>query len=288
VAARGWERVIRGGGWRLRVSHETRFDYDAPARASYNEVRLTPRTELRQTALETRIITLPSAQQYAYVDYWGSHVVAFNVDRGHEVLTVTGSSLVDTHSAEEPDDCDWSEVGDASLTMADYVSHRLYTAPGPELVEVAAGLGGGRPLETARRIFAWTHDALQYQRGVTSVHTSANEAYADCAGVCQDFAHLSLALTRTAGIPSRYVSGYFHPEPDATIGEEITGESHAWVEVWTGKWWGYDPTNDLEVGERHVAVGRGRDYSDVPPVKGIYAGNAENTMRVAVRMTRTT
>jgi transglutaminase-like putative cysteine protease len=280
--------VIRGGGWRLRVSHETRFDYDAPARASYNEVRLTPRTELRQTALETRIVTLPGAQQYAYVDYWGSHVVAFNVDRRHEVLSITGNSLVDTHSAEEPDDCDWSDAGDASLTMADYVSHRLYTAPGPELVEVAAGLRGDRPLETARRIFAWTNDALQYQRGVTSVHTSANEAYADAAGVCQDFAHLSLALTRTAGIPSRYVSGYFHPEADATIGEEVTGESHAWVEVWTGKWWGYDPTNDLEVGERHVAVGRGRDYSDVPPVKGIYAGNAENSMWVAVRMTRTT
>ena len=87
--------------------------------------------------------------------------------------------------------------------------------------------------------------------------------------------------------PSRYVSGYFHPDGDAAIGEEITGESHAWVEVWTGKWWGYDPTNDLEVGERHVAVGRGRDYSDVPPVKGIYAGNAENAMRVVVRMTRT-
>ena len=93
------------------------------------------------------------------------------------------------------------------------------------------------------------------------VHTSANEAYADGAGVCQDFAHLALALAKSVGLPSRYVSGYFHPEEDATIGEEITGESHAWVEVWTGKWWGYDPTNDCPVGERHVAVGRGRDYA---------------------------
>jgi transglutaminase-like putative cysteine protease len=272
--------------WRLRVSHETRFDYDGPARASYNELRLTPRTELRQTTLETKITTLPGAQQFAYIDYWGTHVVAFNVDRRHEVLSVTGSSLVDTLSAEDPDNCDWPEIADASLSMADFLAHQRYTAPGPELVEIAAGLRQGRPLETARGIFAWTHDALEYQRGVTHVHTSANEAYTDGVGVCQDFAHLSLALTRTAGIPSRYVSGYFHPEIDATVGEEITGESHAWVEVWTGKWWGYDPTNDVEVGERHVAVGRGRDYSDVPPVKGIYAGNAENTMRVSVRMTR--
>ena len=80
-------------------------------------------------------------------------------------------------------------------------------------------------------------------------------------GVCQDFAHLALALAKAVGLPSRYVSGYFHPEADATIGEEVTGESHAWVEVWTGRWWGYDPTNDCAVGERHIAVGRGRDYS---------------------------
>ncbi len=278
---------MRGEGWRLRVSHETRFDYDSSARASYNEVRLTPRTELRQTALETKIVTMPSAQQYSYVDYWGTQVVAFNVDRRHEVLSVTGNALVDTQAAEIPEDCAWSDVADASHTMADQLTHKLYTQPSAELQAIAATMRGATPLETARAIFDYAHGALRYSRGVTDVHTSANEAYADGAGVCQDFAHLTLALTRSVGLPSRYVSGYFHPDPEATVGEEISGESHAWVEVWTGKWWGYDPTNDLEVGERHVAVGRGRDYSDVPPVKGIYAGNAENTMRVVVRMTRT-
>jgi transglutaminase-like putative cysteine protease len=171
--------------------------------------------------------------------------------------------------------------------MADHRGHKLYTRPNAELAAIAAELRRSRPLDTARAVFEYTHDSLRYMRGVTGVHTSANEAYTDGAGVCQDFAHLSLALSRSVGLPSRYVSGYFHPDGDAAIGEEITGESHAWVEVWTGKWWGYDPTNDLEVGERHVAVGRGRDYSDVPPVKGIYAGNAENAMRVVVRMTRT-
>jgi transglutaminase-like putative cysteine protease len=134
---------------------------------------------------------------------------------------------------------------------------------------------------------ARVHRSLRYVRGVTSVHTSAHEAFVDGAGVCQDFAHLALALTKSVGLPSRYVSGYFHPESDAIIGEEIVGESHAWVEVWTGSWWAYDPTNNCAVGERHVAIGRGRDYSDVPPVKGIYAGNAEHTMHVGVRMTRT-
>ena len=279
--------MSRGDGWRLRVSHETLFDYDAPARASYNELRMSPRTELHQTTLETRVVTLPTASQYSYVDYWGTQVVAFNVDQGHEVLTITGNSLVDTQLPDLPEDCSWAEVGDASQTMADHLAHHLYTEPSVELRDIAAGLRADRPLETARRLVSATHASLRYVRGVTSVHTSANEAYADGAGVCQDFAHLFLALSRSVGLPSRYVSGYFHPEEDAAVGEEVVAQSHAWVEVWTGKWWGYDPTNDCPVGERHVAVGRGRDYADVPPVKGIYAGNAENTMRVVVRMTRT-
>lgn len=278
--------MSRGDGWRLRVTHETRFDYDGPARASYNELRLTPRTEFRQSVLETRVVTTPASPLYSYVDYWGTNVTAFNVDRPHDALTITGHALVDTHQEAEPDDLRWEDVGDASLTMADHLSHHLYTMPGDELSEIAVDLRAATPLETARRVVAHAHHALRYRKGVTSVHTSAGEAYADGAGVCQDFAHLALALAKAAGLPSRYVSGYFHPEPDATIGEEVIGESHAWVELWTGRWWGYDPTNDLPVGERHVAVGRGRDYADVVPVKGIYAGNAENTMRVTVRITR--
>ena len=287
MEARGWGLVSRADGWRLRLTHETRFNYDAPARASYNELRLTPRTELRQTALETKIVTVPAAPQYSYVDYWGTQVVAFNVDRGHEALSIVGTGLIDTQQAAPPDDASWAEVDDASETMADHLSHKLYTAPNPELSELATSLRAARPFETAMAIMERTNQSLRYVRGVTSVHTSANEAYSDGVGVCQDFAHLALAMTKSVGLPSRYVSGYFHPEEDAVIGEEFTGESHAWVEVWTGSWWGYDPTNNCPVGERHISVGRGRDYSDVPPVKGVYAGNAEHTMSVAVRITRT-
>jgi transglutaminase-like putative cysteine protease len=279
--------MSRADGWRLRVAHETRFDYDGPARASYNELRLTPRTETRQTALETKVVTVPAAPQYSYIDYWGTSVVAFNVDRAHEMLSIVGSGLIDTDQPESPQDASWDEVADAAMTMADHLSHKLYTAPGAELAEMAASLRSERPLQTAERIFEHVYQSLRYVRGVTSVHTSANEAFADGAGVCQDFAHLALALTKSVGLPSRYVSGYFHPDPDASIGEETKGESHAWVEVWTGKWWGYDPTNALPIGERHVAIGRGRDYSDVAPVRGVYAGSAEQTMNVTVRITRT-
>jgi hypothetical protein len=194
--------VTRADGWRLHVSHETRFDYNAPARASYNELRLTPRTERRQTALETKIATVPPAPQYSYVDYWGTQVVAFNVDRGHEMLSITGTALIDTQRPEAPEDASWGDVADASLTMADYLSHKLFTAPGPELAELAASLHSPRPLQTAQKIMERTHESLRYVRGVTSVHTSAHEAFVDGAGVCQDFAHLALAMTISTPNPT--------------------------------------------------------------------------------------
>ena len=150
------------------------------------------------------------------------------------------------------------------MTMADHLSHNLYTAPGAELSEIALGLRAGRPLETARRIMATTHESLRYVRGVTSVHTSAGEAYTDGAGVCQDFAHLALAFTKSVGLPStsRATSTRMPTQPSA---RRSRGRATRGWKVRTGRWWAYDPTNDCPVGERHVAVGRGRDYGDVPP-----------------------
>jgi transglutaminase-like putative cysteine protease len=88
------------------------------------------------------------------------------------------------------------------------------------------------------------------------------------------------------GIPARYVSGYLHSKPSAALGVKVSGESHAWVEAWTGGWWAYDPTNDIPVGERHVWVAMGRDYADVTPLKGIYSGDGSSALDVTVIVTR--
>ena len=113
---------------------------------------------------------------------------------------------------------------------------------------------------------------MEYMRGVTGVHSTAAEAWGERKGVCQDIAHVALGALRSVGIPARYVSGYLHPDAGAAIGQTVIGESHAWVEWFAGEWRGYDPTNLAEVGELHVLVGRGRDYSDVSPLRGVYAG----------------
>jgi len=118
------------------------------------------------------------------------------------------------------------------------------------------------------------------------VQTGAQEAWDMGQGVCQDMTHLTVALLREAGLPARYVSGYLHPQPEARPGDETQGESHAWVEYWDGTWLACDPTNLAHVDERYVQVAVGRDYGDVPPLKGIYKGAPSRTMQVTVAVTR--
>lgn len=273
-------------GWRIKTEHVTQFSYSDLAFASYNEVRVVPQSNNRQTRLEAKLATVPHAAQYTYWDYFGTQVVAFNIDHGHHDLQITSSSLVETQPPDPPPMGSWSDIEDARDSFAEYLMATERTALDAELSEVAAGLRAESPTATIEAVVGWVHERLEYVPGVTGVQTSAVEASHAGRGVCQDFAHLSLALLRAAGIPSRYVSGYLHPKIDAEIGEEVSGESHAWIDAWCGTWWAFDPTNAIDVGVRHAMVARGRDYSDVSPVKGVYAGNADNTMSVDVQIAR--
>jgi transglutaminase-like putative cysteine protease len=273
-------------GWRLRIEHTTRFLYATPSRASYNEVRKTPVTDDRQAALETRLTTDPVSFRHSYTDYWGTQVVFFDVEAPHDQLTITSRSLVETHRSRQAEAVGWSEVGRQSDRLNQYLVASQFTGPNAELIDTAQQLRARTPLATLHAVADWVYDALDYVSGITSVHTSATEAFGAGSGVCQDFAHLTLAVLRAAGIPSRYVSGYLHPDERGAMMQPITGESHAWVEAWLGQWWGFDPTNATEIGERHVSVARGRDYADVAPVKGIFAGRAQHTTDVVVSITR--
>lgn len=132
----------------------------------------------------------------------------------------------------------------------------------------------------------WVRSELDYVPGTTGVHSSGLDALREGKGVCQDFAHLSLIMLRGMGIPARYVSGYLHPTRGAAVGDTIDGQSHAWVQAWTGGWWDYDPTNDSEINEQYVSVGVGRNYSDVAPLKGIYSGEGSTDLDVVVEITR--
>ena len=163
------------------------------------------------------------------------------------------------------------------------------TDPPVEVQDLARGIASSTTdaCAAALEICMAIGDAVEYMQGVTGVHSTAAEAWAVRKGVCQDIAHLALGALRHVGIPARYVSGYLHPKPHAEIGETVAGESHAWVEWFCGDGWrGFDPTNNIEIGDRHVLVGRGRDYNDVPPLRGVYAGPFGSTLFVTVEITR--
>lgn len=284
--------------WRLSIRHETGYTYTGSVVASYNEARITPLTDTGQLTIDAAVEIDPPARSYRYWDYWGALVDAFDVHVPHSHLSVTGRSLVETSAADDPSTLDRSATW-AALSADDAVD-RFDELLRPTTYVPLAGDGGGLaataeslrsssalPHDAALAAAGWVRDALVYERGVTRVSTSAVEACEAGRGVCQDFAHVTLSLLRTMGIPARYVSGYLHPRPDAAVGEMVSGESHAWVEWWVGDWVRFDPTNGIDVGERHVVVARGRDYADVPPLKGIYSGGAAGDLEVTVELTRT-
>jgi transglutaminase-like putative cysteine protease len=162
----------------------------------------------------------------------------------------------------------------------------LTTVPAQIADAVVAEVAGLTPDDAAEVISARVHERITYLPGATGVRTNAHEAWDKAQGVCQDMAHVTVALLRAAGLPARYVSGYLHPDTTAAPGTTAIGQSHAWVEYWAGSWSPLDPTSLALVGERHVVVARGRDYADVPPLKGIYHGAPDGAMDVEVEVTR--
>jgi transglutaminase-like putative cysteine protease len=282
--------VERVTGWRLAVRHTTTSRYAGEVFASYNEARITPLRVDGQATIDASVSVEPGAVVHSYRDYWGTVVHTFDVQRSHTELTVVGSAVVDSRVPTEEVEAPWGAVTDDRQRDArfEYLAPTRATAADRSLRAVADDLRGRSelPIDAVRAAIDRVRSHLNYERGVTTVSTSAAEAWSRGRGVCQDFAHVSLALLRAMGVPARYVSGYVHPEPDAVVGETVLGESHAWVEAWTGDWAAFDPTLGVPVGERHVMVARARDYSDVAPMRGIYTGAAAAGQDVTVEVTR--
>lgn len=276
--------------WRMRVVHTTGYEYQSPATASYNEARLTPRSNTRQNVILNRVETIPATRSYRYIDYWGTAVTAFDLHAPHTELTVTSSSVVETERPEPPvAKVGWKEL--ESTAVIDRFDEVLrptdYTPTSKRVAAVGKRIMKNHgPADAVVAAARWARSELDYLPGTTGVHSSGLDALEQGKGVCQDFAHLTLILLRSMGIPGRYVSGYLHPKRAAALGKAVDGRSHAWIQAWTGGWWNYDPTNDVEISEQYVSVGVGRDYADVSPLKGIYSGRGATDLEVVVEITR--
>jgi transglutaminase-like putative cysteine protease len=272
------------------IAHETTYYYPDSVYESYTVLHLQPRSDQHQFCTKYALDVAPRAKIHSYSDRYGNDVQHFAILPSHSSLSITTrSNVVTLLDREVPPPYEATrELLDADTqveTFYDYQRESGYVQFTPELDAFWHELEG--PSESigtwCHRISEHIHRTFVYDTDATSVRTTVREALAARAGVCQDFAHIMIAVLRSAGIPARYVSGYIFSGESRILGAEA---SHAWCEAYLPPygWVGFDPTNDLIVNDRFVKVAIGRDYRDVSPVRGVYRGSKHSEMSVNVAM----
>ncbi|HTW83690.1 MAG TPA: transglutaminase family protein [Candidatus Sulfotelmatobacter sp.] len=274
---------------RYTIVHRTRYRYPVPVHESHTIVHLQPRSDLSQYCTRYELIVVPRSRVFSYTDRYGNDVQHFGVLPEHKLLDVVARSQVVTVRgdpvAPEPLPRRLIDEDPTRDELWDFLHESRYVRFCPELDALAVEIGEPGPDDDVAAWFGHAshhvHQTFTYATGLTSVHATVAESIALRRGVCQDFAHVLVALCRRAGIPARYVSGYVHSGSGDMLGAEA---SHAWAEAYLGSrgWIGVDPTNDTWIGDAFVRVATGRDYRDVSPVRGVYRGASASTMSVDV------
>jgi len=278
----------------LAVRHSTRYLYDHPVRESVMELWMQPQKRTNQRLISFELEIEPAAQLFSYADTFGNAVYHFDIPQPHDRLTVMARSAVETEApADLPAQLDRGEWDRLKSDFVrgehfDFLHPHGFTGPTPALHAFIAErkleeLRVRDPLRALLDLNSAIYGAFAYEAGVTRADSPIDDVLAARKGVCQDFAHVMIAICRQWGLPARYVSGYLftdrkagdRSDPDAT---------HAWVEVFLPslRWVGFDPTNNILAAERHIACAIGRDYSDVPPSRGVYKGEADSALAVGV------
>ena len=281
---------------RYSLRHVTRFTYDTPIAESVMEARMQPRSDGCQRCLHFALTPSPSARVMMYQDHDGNSVHFFDIPARHARLTLTAEALVECAPPPRLPDRLGPDAWVALDALADsgecweYLTPSVFTRASPLLDDFARELRlerGDDPLSTLRRIMSEMSARFEYKPQSTRVDSPIDEALEARHGVCQDFAHIFIALTRRLGIPTRYVSGYLYRDA-ASHDRSTDGATHAWVEAVLPEigWIGFDPTNNLIAEDRHIRVAVGRDYADVPPTRGVYKGltAVRSELAVAVRV----
>ena len=274
----------------------TEYVYDQPVTDNLNALRVRPAMTTGQRCDEFTVRIEPEARVGRHSDYFGTEVLEFGIVRPHRKLTIDVRARVVTSEPSDPPDVAWGALGTEAYAEAagEYLLPALDEPP-PELIErLCADARADTPLATVRGLCDLIPDRYEYRKGATYVGSTVAEFLQAGAGVCQDYVHLALILLRNNGIAARYVSGYLWAAPADEGDDSVEVETHAWLEALLpgedGRgepvWVGADPTNRRLAGERHVKIGHGRYYGDVPPVRGVYQGGATSRLDASVHMTR--
>ena len=285
-------------GRRYRITHRTDYRYSDVVTNSYGRGFLVPRDCAGQRCLDHHLDIDPiPADQSISQDAYGNVSSYFHVTEPHHELIVTSAAVVEVDpppvqrytagAATAP----WEQARPTGAAGALAVEFTLDLQP-PEITDAvreyaASSFAPGRPLiEVLTDLNGRIFSDFTYRSGSTTVSTQVAEVLAAREGVCQDFARLLIACLRANGLAASYVSGYLATDPppgrERMIGVDAT---HAWAAVWTpgDEWLSLDPTNDQMVDERYVVVGWGRDYADLPPLRGvIYTDSESSVIEVSV------
>ena len=275
---------------RFLVEHLSDFRYEGPARGSLMVLRLRPREERGQRVLRFSLDIEPLAAPTRFEDSFGNACHLFNIHREHRQTTVRSRAQVETVDpiASNMNNDAWEGLTDAAdpVRYWEFLTPSRFARPGAALEAFTAAHGirrGNGPLSSLLETASRLHSTFRYEPGSTEVDSPIERILETGGGVCQDYTHVMLAIARSWGIPSRYVSGYLHLE--GVAGEQIpAGASHAWAEFLLPElgWVGIDPTNDTLADHRHVRVAVGRDYADAAPTRGVVFGGGESSLEVRV------
>jgi transglutaminase-like putative cysteine protease len=271
----------------FEIQHRTELTYSQPISESVMEVRLTPRSDGQQTLRHFTIAVGPDAKVSTHVDWQGNSVHQFSIIAFHDRVLILSNATVETHARR----VELSALPDplrspiTNHRLLDFLGFQGLIQRDPRIDELAERIRlheQPRAIDAVMRVAEAARDALTYTKGVTSSLTTVSEALDHGAGVCQDFAHIGLALLRLVGVPCRYVSGYLHRADLPEV------ETHAWCEAFVPSfgWVGFDPTHGELIGEGHVAVAAGRSYADVPPNRGVYRGDGVEKISAIVTIQR--
>jgi transglutaminase-like putative cysteine protease len=280
---------------RFDIRYEAEYRYPDPITDSLNTLRVKPAVTPLQTVESFEIQVDPDARVQDRRDYFGTDVHEFEVGDAHDRLSIVAHAGVLTEPPPDPPSGDWSAVADERYRRQ--AGEHLLQDPteipaAGSLDDLIGAIRADSPLETALRVTEAIPDRFTYNPGTTFVGSTVSDLLAAGGGVCQDFVHLGLILLRAHGIGARYVSGYLFAADADDARDSVEVQTHAWLEALLPpqegepRWVGFDPTNRGFAGETHVKIGHGRNYQDVPPIRGVYRGPAAEELEVAVRMSR--
>jgi len=278
------------------IRYETEYSYEQPVTDNLNALRVRPATNSTQRCDDFHVRVDPETRLGRHIDYFGTEVIEFGVSKPHTRMSVDVRARVVTSAAPEPPDASWPAIESHAYrdVGGEFLNPIGIEPPPGALDELEAVLHARSPLASVVLLTELIPDRFEYRPGATYVSSSIGDLLVAGAGVCQDFVHLGLHLLRRQGIAARYVSGYLFAAPDDGSADSVEVETHAWIEALLPAaggggepvWVGADPTNRGLAGEQHVKIGHGRDYADVPPIKGVYRGGAQAQLAARVRMTR--